>query len=169
MISSSFFLLGRRVGFLLGVLALTMTASAFDLQGTYVDKGTGSTVGQADTHPVSLWAIVTAEPLAPPEKFAEVASVRFRDHGMGIDALMRNAEGKTLSHLKWQAEKHYAKDDDKVTVWMKGLDGSDDGYAVEFNGAPQEGLLEVTVTKVLSTQIGPKTERLGVYYFEKVR
>lgn len=161
---------GLRKGLLaLAVFSLTSLASAFDLTGTYGDKGTAiSSEKSVVVGEPSLNAILNLDFTGENAAHAKAAELRIDEVGNALRIEVVDNDEQTLSRTTWAPADGYTKEESRRVLILRARDAGTTRYMLQFVPVSDGKLLEVTVVKVTTSAFGPITETSGVYVFPRL-
>lgn len=143
--------------------------SAFDLSGTYSDKGiVVSSEDEGLKGEPSLNAILNLDFAGQNESHAKAAELKFEESENALRIEVFDREDVSLSKTTWLPEDGFAKEENRRVLILRSRDSGATRYLLQFVPVADGKLLEVTVAKVSATAFGPVTKNTGVYVFPKL-
>jgi hypothetical protein len=69
----------------------------------------------------------------------------------------------------WVLDREFTVEDNRLVLTLRANASSQVGYALLFASAAEGKLLEVTVVRISATSLGPVTQRMGTYFFPRMK
>jgi hypothetical protein len=151
-------------------LGLAGIVHAFDITGRYSDKGTA--VSTNETHlegDVSLHALLCLDFNPKSNAYASSDEIKLTQERGSLEAEVLNEDDKVMLKTHWVLDREFTLEDNRLVLTLRANASSQVGYALLFESAAEGKLLEVTVVRISATSLGPVTQRMGTYFFPRMK
>lgn len=155
---------------LLCLLSLT-AAHAADIAGQYADKGTMIPTGDGgQPQEMSLHAILQLDfdYERVRERYAATDHVEFRQGRHTLEARMSTADDTLRYHGAWSTGEGYTNAEDQVVLRLRGAKHGGDTFVCVMSLVEGGELLQVEVSRLVTTSVGPTAQPVGTYLFPRL-